>query len=245
MIPLPEKSDLFHVHTFRCKHAQEIPDEAYVKCAIALGASGIFFSDHTPFPGNSFKDRMDMEHLPEYLDTIHEMKIRYAEEITIHVGLEIEYLPSFHDYYGELRNNPLIDFMMIGQHMYEVCPGQYSFQLTAAEKNEQEHVGCGEAIIQGIESGLFDVIAHPDRLFKRQKEWTEDITVLSKRIIAAAYSNHLVLEKNLESMCRIRNFREEFWALVPDTANILIGTDAHSIEDLMKKWDIQLLYYSG
>ena len=28
----------FHVHTYRCGHAEHIPDEAYVKKAIELGS---------------------------------------------------------------------------------------------------------------------------------------------------------------------------------------------------------------
>ena len=240
-----EKTDLFHVHTYRCKHAEEIGDEAYIKKAILLGASGILFSDHTPFPGDPFGSRMDMEQLPEYLHTIRRLKEKYADQIKVCAGLEIEYLPSFHGFYETLRENTLVDFMMLGQHMYEVCPGKYSFQLTAAEKNEREHLGCGEALIRGIESGLFDIVAHPDRMFKRKKEWTDQMNTMSLQVIRTACRSGLPLEVNLESMKRKRNFREEFWALVPETAQIVVGTDAHSVEELVEKWDIQLLYYSG
>lgn len=238
-----DKTELFHVHTFRCRHAEEIPDEAYVKKAIALGASGILFSDHTPFPGNPFANRMEIDQLPEYLHTIQTLKEKYAETIDVRVGLEIEYLPSFHGFYEELRENPLVDFMMIGQHMFEDRPGKYSFDLTSSEKNEREYIGCMEAMIQGIESGLFDVVAHPDRCFKRRKEWTDDMTTLSRNLIGVAISEGMRLEKNLESMKRKKNYREEFWNLVPVTADIVIGTDAHSIDELVEKWDIQQLYY--
>ena len=239
-----DKTELFHVHTYRCKHAEEIPDEAYVKKAIAMGASGILFSDHTPFPGNPFGNRMDMEQLQEYLDTLHELREKYADKIRIRAGLEIEYLPSFHGYYEELRANPRLDFLMIGQHMYEVRPGYYSFNLTSAEKNEREHAGCVEGMIQGIESGLFDIVAHPDRCFKRKKEWSEELTSLSRSLIDAACAAGMKLENNLESMKRKHNYREEFWALVPDSADIVVGTDAHSIEELEEKWAIQLLFFS-
>ena len=238
-----DKTELFHVHTYRCWHAEEISDEAYIKKAIELGASGILFSDHTPFPGNPFRNRMDIEQLPEYLHTLHLLKEKYAGSITVRVGLEIEYLPSFHGFYEELRKNPLLDFMMIGQHMFEDCPGIYSFQLSSSEKNEREHIGCMNAMIQGIESGLFDVVAHPDRCFKRRKEWTEEMASLSRTLIDAACRANMKLEKNLESMKRKRNYREEFWDLVPDTADIVIGTDAHSLAELAEKWDIQQLYY--
>ena len=137
----------------------------------------------------------------------------------------------------------MLDFMMIGQHMYEVSPDIYSFQLSSSEKNELEHIGCMKAMMQGIESGLFDIVAHPDRCFKRRKEWTDDMIELSRSLINAAKAADMKLEKNLESMRRKRNYREEFWGLVPDTADVVVGTDAHSIDELVKKWDIQQLYY--
>ncbi|MBQ2577396.1 MAG: PHP domain-containing protein [Lachnospiraceae bacterium] len=48
-----EKNEIFHVHTFRCGHAAEVEDEAYVKKAIELGADKITFTDHAPFPGRT------------------------------------------------------------------------------------------------------------------------------------------------------------------------------------------------
>lgn len=49
---------LFHVHTYQCGHAENVPDEVYVTRALQLGASDIWFSDHAPFPGNLFGNRM-------------------------------------------------------------------------------------------------------------------------------------------------------------------------------------------
>ena len=69
------------------------------------------------------------------------------------------------------------------------------------------------------------------------------MTALSRCLIDAAVSAGMKLEKNLESMKRKKNYREEFWDLVPDTADVIVGTDAHSIDELVEKWDIQQLYY--
>ena len=236
-----KNTDLFHVHTYRCKHAEDIRDEVYVKKAIALGATGILFSDHTPFPGDPFGNRMDYAQLPEYLDTIHSLQEKYADVIRVRIGLEAEYLPSYHGFYEELRSDPRLDFLMIGQHMYEISPGRYSFHLSPTERDTQEHIGCVEGMLQGIESGLFDVIAHPDRCFKRQKEWTEELTVLSKNLIHSACTAGIKIEKNLESMKRDRNYWEEFWALVPGHEDVVVGTDAHSIDELVDKWRMQQL----
>lgn len=56
-------SDIFHVHTYRCGHAENIQDECYIKKAISAGASGIWFTDHAPFPGDPFGGRMKYSEL--------------------------------------------------------------------------------------------------------------------------------------------------------------------------------------
>ena len=234
-----DKNELFHVHTYRCGHAENVPDEAYVKKAVELGAAGIFFTDHTPFPGNDIPYRMDIEELPEYLGTIHSLRDKYAGVIDVRVGLEIEYFPSFQGYYEKLREDPLIDLMMIGQHAYEVSPGLYSFQLDLTGKRLERFEGFGEAMIRGMESGMFEVIAHPDRMFTGEPEWTKAMDDLSRRIIECACRNNVKLEKNLESVKRGVSYWEEFWDLVPEEAGIVVGTDSHSIADLVLKWEMQ------
>ncbi len=237
------QTELFHIHSYRCRHAEDISDESYVTRAIELGASGILFSDHVPFPGNPFRNRMDIEQLPEYLNTLTGLKDKYADQLRLRVGLEVEYLPSYRSFYEYLRDDPRLDYLMIGQHMYEIRPGEYSFQLPSADKDAQEHAGCIDAMLRGIETGLFDVVAHPDRCFKRQTAWTEEMACLSRELIRAACGAGVTLEKNLESMCREYNYWDEFWDLVPDRADIVVGTDAHSIAELISKWDMQQFYY--
>ena len=78
---------LFHVHTFRCGHAEIVPDEAYIKKAIKISASDIWFTDHAPFPGNPFRNRMTIDGLSEYISTLSALKEKYADKITVHIGL--------------------------------------------------------------------------------------------------------------------------------------------------------------
>ena len=109
-------NDIFHVHTYRCKHAGYDPDEAYVEKAIDLGARSLTFTDHAPFPGDPFDSRMEISQLPEYLDSLISLREKYKTHIRIGIGLEIEYIPGFEDYYRELYENEKLDFMMLGQH---------------------------------------------------------------------------------------------------------------------------------
>ena len=89
----------------------------------------------------------------------------------------------------------------------------------------------------GVESGYFDVIAHPDRLFKREKQWTEDMRQASERFIFKAVEHSLPLEKNLSSIRRKRQYWDEFWNLVPKSANIVVGCDAHAVDEIVPWWN--------
>ncbi|MBE6035092.1 MAG: PHP domain-containing protein [Clostridiales bacterium] len=224
---------VFHVHTRRCGHAEEIEDEAYVRRAIAIGADSIYFTDHAPFPKNPFRNRMDYEQLDEYLTTLKSLRDKYEGVIQVIIGLEVEFLPSFSGYYEMLRNKDDIDLLILGQHHSEIASGKYTFELD--DKSEEwKYLMDGQ--IAGTESGYFDVVAHPDRLFKREKVWTLNMEQASRQFIDCAISHNIPVEKNLASMRQKRQFWNEFWELVPEDASIVTGCDAHAVDEVVAWW---------
>ena len=114
---------IFHVHTWRCGHAENVSDEEYIKKAIELGASKITFTDHAPFPGDLFSGRMKMSQLSEYITTLLSLKDKYYNVIDIVIGLELEYLPSYKTYIAQLRDIKDIDILLLGQHHFELSEG--------------------------------------------------------------------------------------------------------------------------
>lgn len=222
--------ELFHVHTYRCKHAEEIPDEAYVLKAIELEADSITFTDHAPFPHNQFRGRMLYDELPEYVASVKSLHEKYRDQIDVKCGLEIEYLPSFKEFYRELYDSGEFDVLMLGQHFYEIRPGEYSFMVP--EKNAWEYRGCLEAILEGISTGLFQVVAHPDRSFRRIRSWTTDCELKCNQLIALAREKDVILEQNFSSQHHSKHYWKEFWDLVPPENKVLQGIDAHSISDM-------------
>lgn len=231
-----QSNEIFHVHTYRCGHAEMISDEAYIKKAIEKKAVRITFTDHAPFPNNPFGNRMDILELPEYISSLKELKAKYEGIIEVRIGLEAEYLPSYLDYYKELYSNSDIDILIIGQHFYEIEPGVYSFSDTAYQK--REHIGCMQATLEGINSGLFQVVAHPDRVFRRITHWDKECEQISKEVIEAAKRNHVLLEQNFASIRRRNCYWDEFWNMVDDEL-IIQGYDAHSLKDLDKAIEIK------
>lgn len=50
-------------------------------------------------------------------------------------------------------------------------------------------------MIAGMETGLFQVVAHPDQIFRRMKKWNAEMDAISKEIKECAASTGVLLEK--------------------------------------------------
>ncbi len=221
--------EIFHVHTKRCGHAGDEDDHMYVEKAIKLGAPKIVFTDHAPFPGNPFENRMDMEELDEYVESISRLSVEYDSYIDVKCGLEIEYIRRFEAYYEKLRDDNRIDLLVLGQHFFEHVQGGYSF---LDDDKKKEYSGLCQAMVEGINTGLFDVVAHPDRAFRRQKNFGRSEIECAKSVIWAAAWQGVYLEKNWSSMQKKGQYWEEFWELLPPKAMTIYGIDAHSTKEL-------------
>ena len=225
-------TDIFHVHTFRCGHAEQISDDAYIQKAIELGATGIWFTDHAPFPGDPFKNRMKYNELDEYISTLSRYKEIYSNQISVHIGLEIEFLPSFHSYYEKLKSNESIEILLLGQHMAEDIHGYYSFSWEKERLEEEEWLALGYATMHGIQTGFFNAVAHPDRIFRRRNAWNDDMMEISKGIMRTAQDKCIPLEINMSSMKHKWYYWPQFWKLIPSDIQVITGMDAHSVDEL-------------
>lgn len=235
----PKPLELFHVHTYRCGHAGIARDEQYIDTAIELGASRIVFTDHCPFPNNPFANRMDYKQLPEYISSINALKEQYKDSIEILCGLEAEYLPSYHSYYRHLKAMSGIDLLIAGQHFFEYEPGIYSFYDV---DRTYEFEGQCHAMAQAIETGFFDVIAHPDRSFRASEEFGDlelgAVNEIIQALSACSPDSCPYMEHNISSMLTHGFYKPQFWELMPSFVRTIIGIDAHHPDDLVYAWDI-------
>lgn len=228
---MTDKAEIFHVHTWRCGHAEKISDEAYILRAIDMGADRITFTDHAPFPGNPFGNRMRMDQLEEYITALQLLKEKYKRNIDIQIGLEVEFLPSYYSYIEELSGNDEIEFLLLGQHFCEIEKGVWSFQM---ENKSNEWRYLLETEMEAMTTGLFDAVAHPDRAFRRCRAWNDEMADIAEEFIAyAAHSHYILLEKNISSLRQNRYFWKEFWNMLPLNYPTIIGCDAHTLNELM------------
>ena len=228
---------IFHVHTYRCAHAENVSDEAYVQKALELGAEEIWFTDHAPFPGDPLRSRMRHEQLDEYLATLSTLKERYGG--LVHIGLEIEYFPSFdrQGYYEELLADKRLEVLALGQHIAEDAYGSFTFSWGKERLAQEEYLVLGDAMCEGLRKGYFGVLVHPDRIFRKQKTWTGDMQRMADKIIWAATEKHVPIELNMHSVAVKRHYWPEFWNTLLPESKIIIGLDAHSISHLERRFE--------
>ena len=228
----PEENYIFHVHTFRCRHAENVDDEAYILKAVELGSRQISFTDHAPFPGDPYPYRMDMRELDEYFHTLKELRQKYEGIIRVDIALEIEYYPAMKSYYEDLYAHEELDYLIIGQHYFMDEKGRHTLDFPETERFEMEAGYCTKAVLEAMDTGLFPVIAHPDRMFRRKKTFSEEEAVLADAVIRRAAEKKIFLEQNLSSLVHPYQYRKEFWEMVPEEVPVLVGTDAHALREL-------------
>jgi histidinol-phosphatase (PHP family) len=103
----------YHSHTHFCD-GKDSP-ERFIVSAIANDMPAYGFSSHAPVP---FPSRWNMafDKLKEYLDTIQQLKKKYAGQIEIYTGLEVDFILEFgkHNHFEVPRNK--IDYTIGSIH---------------------------------------------------------------------------------------------------------------------------------
>jgi histidinol-phosphatase (PHP family) len=222
----------YHAHTWRCQHASGTERE-YIEAAIEMGIQRFGFSDHIPSPakeGYVSRIRMRMDQAMEYRDCIRALQKEYADQIEILVGFEAEYVPQYFPEQMRMFDNLGFDYLIMGQHFIEPEEdGVYTGSPTEDDVRLTRYV---DLVIEGIRTGRFLYIAHPDIMNYRGLgsvyEWE------MSRLCRAAKEEGIPLEINLLGVKEHKVYpRERFWKIAAETGNdAVLGLDAHSIDQV-------------
>lgn len=246
----------YHTHTHRCKHARGI-DEDYVLEAIKNNLKVIGFSDHVFLKGYSQVGiRGEYSELDEYISSLTALKEKYKDKIQILIGFEAEYIPEMLDYYKSLLKDK-IDYLILGQHVY-LDEKTNSIKWYFREKDNHEL--CEKYVhdvIEGMKTGIFKYIAHPDLFATGISKWDDYAVSMAKRIIEASIKYNIPLEYNLggyrypyealfKGMKYMKYPIEQFWDLASTyPIKVIIGPDAHDpeyVHDKKEMEHVQSLY---
>ena len=234
----------YHTHTPRCKHA-EGPDEAYVQAAIQAGFTSLGFADHTPWPYQSdyvSGIRMTVSQLPDYVSCLRELKEKYRGQIKLRIGLECEYFPRYMNWLKEAKEAYGLDYLIFGAHF--IGSDEDSPYTGSACVDDQVLSSYTDTCIEGMNSGMYAYLAHPDLFMRRRENFDQASRTAARAICECALANKLPLEYNLNAHV-IKDWerggfpRREFWEVAAQMGNqVIIGYDAHQ-PSLLLNWQAE------
>jgi len=229
-----------HIHTERCGHAAGTVDEC-ARSAVEQGLYGIALTEHLALPDEFDPDRnlsMPARELEAYLAEVQTARARYPD-LKIVTGLEADFLPGREGQtaaaleQARARSNGAT-FVLGSVHFI----GTWAFDDPSHVEAWDEH-DADEAWreyfalwIQAAESGLFDVMAHPDLVKKFGHFPSFDPTQLYSECAAAAARAGVLAEVSTAGL------RKPVGELYPGKAllgefcragvRVTVGSDAHT-----------------
>ncbi len=94
-----------HTHTEYCPHGSHEDTELFIHKAIKLGFTEYSITEHAPLPPGVFENAggprivwdtaaMALNDVDHYLKKMHRLKKKYAADILLHIGFELDYFPK-------------------------------------------------------------------------------------------------------------------------------------------------------
>ncbi len=229
----------YHTHTVRCMHATG-SDEDFICSAIKGGFKELGFSDHTPwkYRTNYVADmRMLPEELPGYVENLRTLRNKYKDKIKIRIGLECEYFPDYMPWLKEQIKEYQLDYILFGNHHYHT---DEKFPYFGHHTDSRDMLDLyEESAIEGMESGIFACLAHPDLFMRSYPEFDHHCSIISRHICRTAARLNIPLEYNIGYVAYNETHglstypSPEFWHIATkENCTAIIGMDAHNNKEL-------------
>jgi histidinol-phosphatase (PHP family) len=239
-----------HIHSPYCGHAHgKIID--YVEVAIQKGMKEICFTDHLGryYLTESQKKRywdwgMNEHNLERYSMELEDVKDIFREQITIHTGLEIDYIEGAEDLFIPIIERYNFDFLLGSIH----CLPRFGWKHLANYSAQdiwplfEEYFKASRAIVS---SDIFNSLAHIDFIWRYTK-WplkkTLKVFNYIEEIVEIAAAHDMAIEINsngyLWSQIYTVQGGDPFDILLEKIKKyntpITIGSDAHKPEFIGK-----------
>ena len=233
----------YHLHTALCHHAHGTPDQ-FAAAARVAGLDEIGFADHNPLPAAlDDGNRMAEAQLPHYWDMIGQTRERFPD-LHIKCGLEVDYLPGGETYLAQQIARFPFDYITGSVHYL----GDWNFDNPIflhrwdAEDVDGVYRAYFESLNQLIETGMFDILAHPDLVKKfghRPREL--DLEPLYWHTCQLLQRHDVCLEINTAGLRKqVAEIypHQRFIEIAAQTGvTIVIGSDAHTPEEVGCDYD--------
>lgn len=226
----------YHTHSRWCGHGNgEI--EEYIEAAIQYGLEEIAITEHVPHLQNENliliqqnKKPMRME-WSDFLSFNAELDFvieKYQDKIKIIKGFECEYYPEAIDNYLNFKEKYNYELLFLGQHK---SGKNHEFENFAVKNVEQLELYATE-VCEGIATGLFAFLAHPDMVLHNynQNQWDEHCERIMRKIFATCEKYQIPVELNAQGLRNQAAYPsyQAFQLSKEYHLQYLIGSDAHS-----------------
>ena len=235
----------YHSHCSFCDG--RAPLEEFVKEAIRQGFYSYGVSSHAPLPFPT-QWTMEWEQMEAYLDEFNNLRSKYADEIELYVGLEIDYLneesnPSV----ARFTELPL-DYRIGSVHLlYDAAGEVVDIDCSPAVFKERvdRHFNGDvlrvirmyfDRLFRMVELGGFDILGHADKMHYNascyhpgllDEPWYE---ALMKDYFSLVASRGYLVEINTKAYDSLGTFypNSRYWELMKEyQIKILVNSDAH------------------
>ena len=240
----------YNTHTKRCGHAGLFEVDEYVFASKEAGIKSLGFSDHCPLTTLEYQDinyRMHLSEIDNYINEINALKEKH-KDIEILSGFEAEYDSLHNLFLSELRSK--VDYMVLGEHF---------IPDVKREGNSDYPTVYAHEVCAAMESGIFDIVAHPDIFMNYSETFTriedrdkfiENAKDAAQIICEKSKELNIPLEINLHGIVNNKSYPSKlFWEICEKVGSpVIYGVDAHSpkeliaMKDNMKKAEAQTGY---
>jgi len=153
----------FHVHEHHSSDAPGATAEGYCRVAEERGIEEIGFATHFIITGPDTNVGISQELIPEYFDEIE--KARASTDVELRVGLEVDYFPGEERRLESVLDEYPFDFILGSLHYirgYDIGSRSGSIDFFSGRRIEDALEVYFDGWREAVESGLFDIMAHPD-----------------------------------------------------------------------------------
>jgi len=153
----------FHVHESHSSDAPGATVDRYCRTAEERGIDEIGFATHLIIAGPDTDHGVSPERIPEYFREIEAAQQTTA--VRLRVGLEVDYFPEEERRLASVLDDHPLDFILGSLHYvrgFDIGSRRGSVAFFAGRPIEEALDTYFRGWREAVESGLFDVMAHPD-----------------------------------------------------------------------------------
>jgi histidinol-phosphatase (PHP family) len=230
----------YHVHESHSKDAPQASICGIIEAAEKIGIEEICFTSHLIIEGPDKSLGLQIDELEKYIE-----QIKNAQEntdIVLKIGYEVDYFPAREKDIEKILEEYKVDFVLGSTHYINGIDigsrkgSEIFFKNRLLEEAVDEYYSVW---IQAINSGLFDVMAHPDywKKFlpnsKRSNISWESYGIEILKAIRALADNNVGFEVNTSAIKAgwnnfypLREFIRQ--ANIVGVKKVTIGSDSHT-----------------